>query len=53
VIDALRRLVGGVDVLVENFRPAIARLGLDYATLGAQPAAGLLLDLGLRQTGPS
>ena len=33
-IDIFRKLVGGADVLVENYRPDVkSRLGIDYATL--------------------
>src|SRR6476620_7185034 len=32
-IEAVRRLVSGADVVLENFRPGVmGRLGLDYAT---------------------
>src|SRR3569832_581281 len=35
-VEAVRRLVAGADVLVENFRPGVRRrLKLDYASLGA------------------
>ena len=45
-----KKLVATADVLVENYRPGVARrLGVDYATLrGDQPAPDLLLDLRLR-----
>jgi formyl-CoA transferase len=52
--DALHRLAGGADVLVENFRPGVtARLGIDYDTL-SQINPGLVYASisGFGQTGP-
>jgi crotonobetainyl-CoA:carnitine CoA-transferase CaiB-like acyl-CoA transferase len=50
----LERLLAKADVLVENFRPgAMARLGLDYATLSAsQPGLIYCSISGFGQTGP-
>ena len=55
VIEALRRIVAGVDVLVENFRPGVmARLGLDYASLAALNPRLIYCSIsGYGQTGPS
>lgn len=54
-LDAVRRLVKGVDILVENFRPGVMRrLKLDYASL--QPLNPKLVYCsisGYGQTGPS
>jgi glutaryl-CoA transferase len=50
----LDRLIAKADVVVENFRPgALARLGLDYATLAAQhPRLVYCSVSGYGQTGP-
>ena len=50
----LDQLIGGADVLVENFRPgAMARLGLDYATLAQQHARLVVCSIsGFGQDGP-
>jgi len=52
--DLARRLAGGVDAVVENFRPGVmARLGLDHATLSADNPKLVTLSLsGYGQTGP-
>ena len=49
------RLAARSDIVVESFAPDVkARLGVDFATLGArQPAAHLLQHLGLRPDGPA
>ena len=54
-VEAARRLAGGVDILVENYRPGVMRrLGLDYATLGsANPRLIYCSISGYGQTGPS
>jgi crotonobetainyl-CoA:carnitine CoA-transferase CaiB-like acyl-CoA transferase len=51
---ALERLLDHADVVVENFRPgAMARLGLDYATVGrAHPRMVYCSISGFGQTGP-
>ncbi|QJU59944.1 CoA transferase [Sphingomonas sp. AP4-R1] len=53
-IAAIRQLVAGFDVLVENFRPGVmARLGLDYPTLAAiNPRLIYCSISGYGQTGP-
>ena len=50
----LRQLIGNADVVVENFRPgAMARLGLDYATLARQHPRLVLCSIsGFGQDGP-
>jgi crotonobetainyl-CoA:carnitine CoA-transferase CaiB-like acyl-CoA transferase len=52
--DALRRLIGGADVLVHNMRPkAIARLGFDYDAVAAiQPEIVYCGCYGFSQAGP-
>jgi crotonobetainyl-CoA:carnitine CoA-transferase CaiB-like acyl-CoA transferase len=54
-VDAIRRLVTGADIVVENFRPGVMRrLKLDYASL--QPLNPKLIYCsisGYGQTGPS
>ena len=52
--EALLRLVETADVLMENFRPgAMARLGLDYATVRARnPRIVMCSVSGFGQTGP-
>ena len=54
-VEAARRLAGGVDILVENYRPGVMRrLGLDYAALGkANPRLVYCSISGYGQTGPS
>jgi CoA:oxalate CoA-transferase len=54
-VEAARRLAGGVDILVENYRPGVMRrLGLDYARLGgANPRLIYCSISGYGQTGPS
>jgi CoA:oxalate CoA-transferase len=54
-LEAARRLAGGVDILVENYRPGVMRrLGLDYARLGgANPRLIYCSISGYGQTGPS
>ena len=53
--EAIRRLVGRADVLVENFRPGVMRrLKLDYATLAElNPRLVYCSISGYGQTGPS
>ena len=53
--DAIRRLVGRADVLVENFRPGVMRrLKLDYARLAElNPRLVYCSISGYGQTGPS
>jgi crotonobetainyl-CoA:carnitine CoA-transferase CaiB-like acyl-CoA transferase len=50
----VERLLDGADVIVENFRPgAMARLGLDYASLSAaRPSIVYCSISGFGQTGP-
>jgi crotonobetainyl-CoA:carnitine CoA-transferase CaiB-like acyl-CoA transferase len=52
--DVLARLLDRADVIVENFRPgAMARLGLDYATVHASHPAIIYASIsGFGQTGP-
>lgn len=52
--EALLRLIGDVDVLLENNRPGVmARLGLDYATVAAvNPRIVYASVSGFGQTGP-
>jgi CoA:oxalate CoA-transferase len=54
-VETIRRLVGGADILVENFRPGVMRrLKLDYGSL--QPLNPKLIYCsisGYGQTGPS
>jgi crotonobetainyl-CoA:carnitine CoA-transferase CaiB-like acyl-CoA transferase len=54
-LEAVRRLVGSADVLVENFRPGVMRrLKLDYATLAKLNARLVYCSIsGYGQTGPS
>jgi len=54
-VEAVRRLVGTADVLVENFRPRVMqRLGLDYAALrDLNPRLIYCSISGYGQTGPS
>ena len=51
---AMRRLLAGADVLIENYRPGVMRrLGLDYDTLaGDHPALIYASISGYGQTGP-
>jgi crotonobetainyl-CoA:carnitine CoA-transferase CaiB-like acyl-CoA transferase len=50
----VERLASGADILIENFRPGIlARLGLDYETLGARHPALIYASIsGFGQGGP-
>lgn len=52
--DVFRRLARTADVLVENYRPgAMARLGLDYASLSAENPRLVYASIsGFGQTGP-
>src|SRR4029077_9578761 len=54
-VEAVRRLVAGADVLVENFRPGVMRrLKLDYGSLhGLNPKLIYCSISGYGQTGPS
>jgi len=54
-IEALRKLIGRADLLVENFRPGVmARLGLDYPQLaGSNPRLIYCAISGYGQSGPS
>ena len=54
-IAAVRRMVAGADILVENFRPGVMkRLGLDYEQLKAiKPDLIYAAISGYGQTGPS
>jgi crotonobetainyl-CoA:carnitine CoA-transferase CaiB-like acyl-CoA transferase len=53
-IATLKRLIGGADVVVENFRPDVKfRLGIDYETLAAgNPGLVYASISGFGQTGP-
>jgi crotonobetainyl-CoA:carnitine CoA-transferase CaiB-like acyl-CoA transferase len=53
-IATLKRLIGGADVVVENFRPDVKfRLGIDYETLAAaNPRLVYASISGFGQTGP-
>jgi CoA:oxalate CoA-transferase len=53
-VAAIKQLVAGFDVVVENFRPGVmARLGLDYAALAAiNPRLIYCSISGYGQTGP-
>lgn len=53
-VAVLERLVATADVLVENYRPGVARrLGIDYATLGALNPRLIYCSIsGFGQTGP-
>lgn len=53
-LDALRRLIAGADVLVQNFRPgAMERLGLDEPAMRAlNPRLVYLSISGVGETGP-
>jgi len=53
--DAVRRLLPGVDILVENYRPGVmARLGLDYASVAQDHPTLIYASIsGYGQTGPS
>jgi crotonobetainyl-CoA:carnitine CoA-transferase CaiB-like acyl-CoA transferase len=52
--DAMRRLLAGADILIENYRPGVmARFGLDYATLASDHPALIYASIsGYGQTGP-
>jgi CoA:oxalate CoA-transferase len=54
-IEAVRKLVAGTDILVENFRPGVMRrLQLDYGSLrGLNPGLIYCSISGYGQTGPS
>ena len=54
-VEILKRLVGGADVLVENYRPGVMRrLGLDWDTLRhVRPDLIYCAISGYGQTGPS
>jgi crotonobetainyl-CoA:carnitine CoA-transferase CaiB-like acyl-CoA transferase len=54
-VEAVRRLVQGCDILVENFRPGVMRrLKLDYPTLSALNPKLIYCSIsGYGQTGPS
>jgi crotonobetainyl-CoA:carnitine CoA-transferase CaiB-like acyl-CoA transferase len=54
-VDAIRRLVAGADIVVENFRPGVMRrLKLDYASLQQfNPKLIYCSISGYGQTGPS
>jgi crotonobetainyl-CoA:carnitine CoA-transferase CaiB-like acyl-CoA transferase len=54
-VEVVRRMVAGVDVLVENFRPGVMRrLKLDYASLGELNPKLIYCSIsGYGQTGPS
>jgi CoA:oxalate CoA-transferase len=53
-VEAIRRLIPSVDVVLENYRPGVmARLGLDYDTLSAlRPELVYCSISGYGQTGP-
>jgi formyl-CoA transferase len=53
-VAILKKLVATADVLVENYRPGVARrLGVDYATLGALNPRLIYCSIsGFGQTGP-
>jgi crotonobetainyl-CoA:carnitine CoA-transferase CaiB-like acyl-CoA transferase len=53
-LDALRRLIAGADVLVQNFRPGtMERLGLDEPTMrAANPGLIYVSISGVGETGP-
>ena len=50
----VERLAAGADILIENFRPGtLARVGLDYATLGARHPRLIYASIsGFGQSGP-
>ncbi len=54
-IEAIRALVSGADILVENFRPGVmSRLGLDYPKMAALNPKLIYCSIsGYGQTGPS
>jgi len=53
-LSLLKRLIGGADVVVENFRPDVKhRLGIDYETLAADDPRLVYASIsGFGQTGP-
>ena len=53
--NAMRRLLGSADILIENYRPGVMRrFGLDYATLAEQYPALIYASIsGYGQTGPA
>jgi len=53
-LSLLKRLIGGADVVVENFRPDVKhRLGIDYETLAADNPRLVYASIsGFGQTGP-
>jgi crotonobetainyl-CoA:carnitine CoA-transferase CaiB-like acyl-CoA transferase len=53
--DAFRRLAGGVDIIIENYRPGVMRaFGLDYASLVRDHPALIYASIsGYGQTGPN
>jgi len=53
-LSILKRLIGGADVVVENFRPDVKhRLGIDYETLAADNPRLVYASIsGFGQTGP-
>ena len=54
-VAAARRLIGGADIVVENYRPGVMkRLGLDYASVSADNPRLIFCSIsGYGQTGPA